>query len=536
MASSTIAAAQAPVPVLVLQNGNEKKTITLARTPFTIGRSTDRDLVLNDARVSRVHAAIDRTANGDYELRDEGSRFGTTVNAQSVKSHVLKDGDEIQFGGSGGRVTFRTTVASEPAWLTSSSSIKPASELQQLNLFLQAARSLNTTRVLDDVLRTLLDYTLKITGAGRAYVFLRDANGELRLTQGRDSKGNLIANAAGISRSVLEECANSSVEFLIGDTARHDALADRNSIVALDLRTVIAIPLRTVDANEILGVLYLDSHFATHNLSGCSPEILRAIATEAARVVENARLVQTEQEARQYQQELAIASSIQQRLINAKLPQTNFLSVEARTMPCKEVGGDFYDAVLTPNGVAVVLADVSGKGISAALLASMIQGMLYAEMSAGIPLASAVASLNKFLCERMGGQKYATLLVAEIKESGATEMVCCGHVPPFLIREGTVTTLTEGCMPVGLVENARFASNALHLQSGDRLIFVTDGATEAANEQNEEFGVERLEECARSHDFMGCTFASLRTFLGPVPMQDDCSLVEIRFQGRPSQA
>jgi len=331
MASPNVAPVPNNIPVLVLQVGNERKSVPLARTPFSIGRSADRDLVLNDSRVSRQHASI-YLKDGVYELRDEQSRFGTSVNGETVQAKALQDGDRIQFGGGGTSLVFRTKPEDKPSrdWLSSSSSIRSASELEQLNLFLQAARSLNTTRVLDDVLQILLDYTLKITGAERGFVFLRQPTGELGLAQGRDNKGGSITEASGISNSVLNDCANSNVEFLIGDAARED-LAERNSIIALDLRTVIAIPLRLMNTDSaiksmpIVGVLYLDSHFTTHNLSGCSPEILRAIATEAARVVENARLAQAEQEALQYQRELSIASSIQKLLSNARLPQTKFL-------------------------------------------------------------------------------------------------------------------------------------------------------------------------------------------------------------------
>ncbi len=538
MATPNLASVEGPV--LVLLEGGERSAIPLSRIPFTIGRSADRDLVLKDLGVSRIHASIHRGFNGGYELRDEHSRFGTFVNGQPVQSQELNDGDQIQLGHAPSQIIFRLHNDETPSrdWLSGSSSATPgASELEQLNLFLQAARSLNTTRVLNDVLNILLDYTLRITGAERGYVFLRQPTGELKLAQGRDARGISIDSADGISRSVLEECANSSVEFLIGDTSRDQNVSERNSIVTLDLRTVIAIPLRrindaTIDgSNPILGVLYLDSHFTTRNLSGCSPEILRAIATEAARVVENARLVEAEQAARQYQQELEIASSIQQRLVSVKLPQTPYVEVNARTVPCKDIGGDVYDAVLTPNGVAFMLADVSGKGISAALLASVIQGMLYAQLSAGTPLASAIAGLNRFLCERVAGQKYATILLAEIRVSGDTELICCGHVPPLLVRGGKAERLSEGCMPVGLFESASFSVYQIQLQPGDALVFVTDGVTEATNDDDLEFGDDRFELCTQGPDAVSATFSALQEWLGSHILQDDCSMMEIRYKG-----
>ncbi len=146
-----------------------------------------------------------------------------------------------------------------------------------------------------------------------------------------------------------------------------------------------------------MGVLYVDSRFASRDISGVSQDILHAIATEAASLIENARLVQAEEESRRYQQELSIAASIQQRLMQVKIPEVPFARLRGRNLSCKEIGGDFFDAVNTKEGLAVVLADVSGKGVSAALLASTLQGMIYSHLlTAGMPLLHVIAAVNRF--------------------------------------------------------------------------------------------------------------------------------------------
>src|SRR5581483_10210755 len=160
-------------------------------------------------------------------------------------------------------------------------------------------------------------------------------------------------------------------------------LADRQSIVAYDLRTVICIPLRKLQvqtrgrgetepmaAGEVMGALYVDSRFASRDISKVSGDILHVVATEAASLIENARLVQAEEESRRYQQELAIAASIQQRLMAVTIPEVPCARLAGKNVSCKEIGGDFFDAVNTDDGLAIVLADVAGKGVSAALLAS----------------------------------------------------------------------------------------------------------------------------------------------------------------------
>ena len=132
---------------------------------------------------------------------------------------------------------------------------------------------------------------------------------------------------------------------------------------------------------EVMGALYVDSRFASRDISSVSNDILRAIATEAASLIENARLVQAEEASRRYQQELSIAASIQQRLMAVTIPEVPFARLKGRNLSCKEIGGDFFDAVNTDEGLAVVLADVSGKGVSAALLASTLQGMIYSQLT-----------------------------------------------------------------------------------------------------------------------------------------------------------
>ncbi len=180
----------------------------------------------------------------------------------------------------------------------------------------------------------------------------------------------------------------SNSEFLLTDTSQSLDLAGRQSIVAYDLRTVACIRLRkmqvqatrdaqtpvpSANAAEAMGVLYVDSRFASRDISGVDQKILHVIATEAASLIENARLVQAEEESRRYQQELSIAASIQQRLMQVKIPEVPFARLRGKNLSCKEIGGDFFDAVNTKEGLAVVLADVSGKGVSAALLASTLQ-------------------------------------------------------------------------------------------------------------------------------------------------------------------
>jgi serine phosphatase RsbU (regulator of sigma subunit) len=328
------------------------------------------------------------------------------------------------------------------------------------------------------------------------------------------------------------------------DTSSSLDLAGRQSIVAYDLRTVICIPLRKMqvqatrdvqtplpDAHSAaaMGVLYVDSRFRSRDISGVSKDILHAIAIEAASLIENARLVHAEEESRRYQQELSIAASIQQRLMKVKIPEVPFAKMDGRNLQCKEIGGDFYDAVNTKEGLAVVLADVSGKGVSAALMASTLQGMIYSHLISGMPLLDVVTAVNRFFTEKMGGEKYATVLLVRLRRDGDLEYVNCGHVQPLLVCGGEVIRPPHGNVPVGLLADATFESARCQMKSGDRFILVTDGVTEAENAMGDFFEDFRLEAAAAKSPTLDGIFSAVTAFCAGNPLSDDCTVVELCY-------
>jgi sigma-B regulation protein RsbU (phosphoserine phosphatase) len=535
-------------PSLIYVQGNEQRSIVMNRTPFSVGRKVDKDLVIPDPRVSRDHALI-VAENGDFFVVDQGSKHGTYVNGERVQRQKLQRNDRVEFG-----VRDVAYVIFSPQHATSNTAREflsqisgiqistDTTDLEKLTLFLEAARKLNTVGVLDEILVTLVDTTLKLIRAERGYVFLKDEEGNLRLAAGRNSKGEALLDDKTISHSILDEAMKSNSEFLFTDTSQSLDLAVRQSIVAYDLRTVICMPLRkpqvqtTRDANnpaeaEVMGALYLDSRFASRDISSVSHDILRVIATDTASLIENARLVQAEEASRRYQQELSIAASIQQRLMAVTIPEVPFAKMRGRNLSCKEIGGDFFDVVNTEDGLAVVLADVSGKGVSAALLASTLQGMVYSHLSARMPLAEIMAAVNRFFTQKHLGEKYATVIITRIHKDGELEYVNCGHVPPLLISGGQVSRPEHGNLPVGLLADATYESDRVHMKPGDRFILVTDGVTEAENALGDFYDNERLEAVAAKSPTLEDIFASVSAFCAGAPLGDDCTVVELLYTG-----
>src|SRR5581483_2922172 len=520
--------------------------------PFSVGRKVDKDLVITDPRVSRDHAQI-VSENGAFWVVDQGSKHGTFVNGLRVDRRQLERNDRLEFGVRDGiYVLFNpahpgSSTAREFLSQISGLNISTdTTDLEKLTMFLEAARKLNTTGVLDEILVTLVETTLKLTRAERGCGFLRAEDGSLQMAAGCNSKGERLENDQTFSNSILQEALNSASEFLVTDTSQSLDLAGRHSIVAYDLRTVICIPLRKYSvqttrstqpqtegpkAEEIVGALYVDSRFASRDISSVSHDILRAIATEASQLIENARLVQAEEAARRYQQELAIASSIQQRLMEVHIPEVPFARMSGRNLSCKEIGGDFFDATSTEDHFAVVVADVCGKGVSAALLASTLQGMVYSHLVAQSPLSEIVAAVNRFFTQKHLGEKYATVVIARISRSGELEYVNCGHVPPLLVSNQHVSRPQNGNLPVGLLPEATYQAARIQLRPGDRFIIVTDGVTEAENARGDFYDNERLEEVAAQSAGLEEIFASVTDFCGGTALNDDCTVVELVYTG-----
>ena len=538
---------------LVWVKGSERREFRLGAARFTVGRNSDRDLVLSDPFTSRQHASI-FVHNSRYFLEDDGSKHGTFINGERVIRQELRPNDRIEFGKKGDTFLLFNPDSSHPSdarnFLThvvSRRSDSSVSDLEMLTLFMEAARKLNRSGVLEDVLVTLIDTLLQLTRSERGFVFVRGDEGGFHLAAGRNDRGENLRDSGSISHSVLREAIDSESEFLVTDPEDFPKLADRRSVLAHELRTVICIPLRDTNIQaaasdrpasgppgQVRTLLYLDSRSVAGKLSRVSHEILSAIAREAATLLENARLVQREHAMRQYQEELAIAGSIQQRLMMLEIPQVPFAQVSARSIPCTDVGGDFFDVIIAEDQVAVVVADVCGKGITAALLASVIQGMLYGQLLQGGSLANGAAVVNRFLCQRNLGEKYATLLIARLSKDGTLEYVNCGHVPPLIISGDQVLLLPVSNLPVGLFAETSFTHGEVRLASGDRFLVVTDGATEAENAAGELFTYERLQESAAKLAGVAELLELVTTFRQGVPLRDDCTALELVYQ--PSSA
>jgi serine phosphatase RsbU (regulator of sigma subunit) len=553
-----------PPATLTYSNEAGRHTKPLEAASTSLGRSPAQDVVLADPCISRQHALILREGAA-FTLVDQNSTHGTYLNGTRTQRAPLKSGDLIQLGSlNGPRLQFQqprgsagqssgisssdllTSLISFPqdtrefASGTLSGGRSGARSMEQLNWLLSAARRLNESGAIADTLDALLQLTLQLTGLERGFVFTESA-GEMQLARGLNAAGDILDEDSTVSRTAIRLALASRSRFSVSDTLADEAASEWESVLANSIRSIYCIPLRkhvvTADpreSGELLGLLYLDSQIRPGHLTEVDHQLLEAIATEAAALLHNALLAQAELRARKEREELAVAARIHSGLMSVALPTLPYATLQARTIPCLSIGGDFFDAVALDDCLCATVADVSGKGVSAAIVAATLQGILHSQFLAGQGLPEIAALVNRFLCTRNVG-KYATMVMLRLFPDGRLEYLNCGHIQPLVIRGEEVRQLQQSNLIVGLIGSATYHSGTDRLQPGERILLATDGVTEAENAQGDDFGDAGLCAVASVCDLDGI-LQRVAAFHAPNPAQDDCTLLQVVYQGNTQDA
>ncbi len=555
-------------PVLeVVSPDGARRFARIAQTPFLIGRGaeTGNHLQLSDRRISRNCAAIVTEANRFY-LEDRGQRRGLFVNGEKVESRELQNGDAISFGLEDSyEIVFRNSTGTDdesiPHLLTRIEHIT-ASEptgsggLRKLNLLLEATTLLHSQLPLDSVLGTMLDHAVSVTDADRGLLLEGDNPASLKVRLARRSGGlRLPPESLMPSQTAIQLALKQHSPVITEDLAQTGMdLAAAQSIVAQRLRAVVVIPLYAnlrantqesminVKRGDFLGVLYMDSRRPAA-FSKLDLQILDALAADAASILDNARLVERERERQRMEQDINIARDIQQALLPRDFREFPHLAVSGINFPCLSVGGDYFDVFpLSDKRTAFLIADVSGKGLGAALLTTMLQGAL-SGMTLGTDPARVFNHVNRFLCGHSEVGRYATMFFGILDQDGEMDYINAGHPSPFLIRHGVAEEpFTEGSYPVGLVQEAEYVTARVKLEPGDTLILFSDGVTEAMDPSEELYGVPRLREvltgqsdCALDK-LQKSILESVENFAKGAHQADDLTLLIVRYRSTPAVA
>ena len=502
-----------PAALLVLHPSGQRTRVVLDPLPFMIGRHADNNLVLRDNRASRSHSRI-VAENGSYVIEDLNSRHGTWINGERVARHVLRNSDRIDLGV---RESYQLTFAFETGEIhrildqittTSRSEGVAGNNLVKLRSLVEVARALQNSLSTHEVLTAVVDAALAVTGCERGFLMLRK-EGDLEVSVARDHDGRALdANDLRVPRTVIRRALQSRRDLL---SMHFDPLEEQGarpevSIAALELRSVVCLPLVqirsgtseetriTSTAEATVGLLYMDSRDAPADLSAGNRELLQTLAIEASTILENARLLEEERIKLRIEDELKIARTIQQGLLPPLLPSSGWFRAAGSSIPSTQVGGDYYDVrEVTPNVWAAVVADVSGKGVSSALLASLLQGTFLMASADPWHVESIMDRLNTFLLERTRGEKYATVFYCTLDSSGLLSYSNAGHPAPYLVSpDGRLRKLHTSGMPVGMIEGAPFQTVQTQLEPGDKVVIFSDGLTEAESADGSFFDTERV--------------------------------------------
>jgi sigma-B regulation protein RsbU (phosphoserine phosphatase) len=548
----------------VVSPDGARRYVRVTQMPFLIGRGaeTGNHLQLADRRISRNCAAIVTEAS-KYYIEDRGQRRGLFVNGEKVESRELQDGDAITFGlDDSYEIIYRSaanaSTDSLPHLLTRiehiTSSEPTGGGLRKLNLLLEATTLLHSQLPLDSVLGTMLDHAVSVTDADRGLLLEVDSSGTLKVRLARRSGGmRLPPESLSPSQTAIQLALRKQSAVITEDLAQADMdLQAAHSIVAQRLRAVVVIPLYAmsrantdqsminIKRGDFLGVLYLDSRRPAA-FSKLDRQILDALAADAASILDNARLVERERERQRMEQEINIARDIQQALLPKNFRDYPHLSVSGINFPCLAVGGDYFDVFpLGDNRTAFLLADVSGKGLGAALCTNLLQGAL-SGMTLGTDPARVFNHVNRFLCDHSEIGRYATMFFGILDDQGHLEYINAGHPSPFLIRKGVAEDVfTEGSYPVGLVPEAEYTAVGLKLEPGDTLVLFSDGVTEAMDPAEQLFGVPRLRECLTGHmqtpleELQQTVLQSVENFARGASQADDLTLLLVRYRATAS--
>jgi serine phosphatase RsbU (regulator of sigma subunit) len=367
----------------------------------------------------------------------------------------------------------------------------------------------------------------------------------------RDKNGRpLDESDLRVPRGVIHRALNQRRD-LLSMSFDPNQMDTEKSIVDLELRSVVCVPLVRIrighqhetsqlsTKNDTLGVLYMDSRLSSADLSAGNRELLQSLAIETSTVLENARLMSQEREKRRIEQELAVAREIQRSLLPSSLPAHGWFRAVGSSQACYQVGGDYYDVMeLSESQWGAVVADVSGKGVTAALLTSLLQGAFFATAGDKSPLSEVMSRINKYVCERSQLRNYATVFYTTVDRAGVARWINAGHCPPLVVRAaGGVEPLPASGCPVGLFPMSPFGQEQIQLRPGDKMVIYTDGVSEAENPGGQQFSEERLTELVQHYskvpaaELHKAIIDAVGVFTAGASQNDDLTLLILEYSG-----
>ena len=525
---------------------------------LVIGRKAGVDIVVDDASVSRRHARLFEK-DGAWFVEDLQSRNGSRLNGQPVSAPVaIKSGDLIRLGDTLLRVVSAgaevpatdATIAPGASEQALFSVLKPASELlgrtdadagaaSRLRVLNEVHRALAAPISRDDLVQLILDRAFAVLEPEDGAVFLKDPNGQLRKAAERRSprsKGPLL-----VSRRLAEEVTVKGAAALVLDAQADDRFASAESVILSGVRSILAAPLS--DGEGCLGMIALYSNIAARRFTEQDLELLVSVASAAALRLRNIALVEQEAERRVVDRELALAREIQMGMLRRLPLGRGDVDVAARQEPARQVGGDFYEYLVDGDRLWFIVADVSGKGMAAALTMAMSQTLFRAIATLRLPLDEVVARLNREVVRDNERGMFVTAFAGCLDlATGRLELANAGHNLPYLLRRnGTVDLVAaRNALALGVIADVAFPLTEMVLEPGDGLFLYTDGVCDAIDPGGASFGTAGIERHLRTAAGLPAgrivdgVFEAVEAFAGSAAQEDDITVLVVRYGPGPA--
>lgn len=487
----------APVRLRLLQPNLAPVLLNFSEPVITFGRATECTVPIKDRYLSRRHAEIVYSSGG-WHLRDCGSANGTMLNGTRVVAPMpLRPGDRIMLGD--------TEVIFGPGEDSKSQIIAFDSQSQARNLAIPLREAIDSRartgvlaslalqfiedRSTNELFEFILDRVMELLQPSRAALALlggdRESFDDIRFRRSDDTQSLDLY----ISRTLLGEVIEERNVVAFVDTSQDEKLARAESIIAQDIRSAVCAPVMI--GEDVVGVLYLD--FLANRGTVTHEEVLLVaqIARFAAVKLETTRLRDEAIEKAKLDEELRTAYVIQTRILPKELPAIPGYTFAAKNKPCNTVSGDYYDVIVRPDGkIYFIIADVSGKGITAALVMVSVATAFNIFARVDPSPADLIREMNATLTPKTA-PKFITMVVGVLDPAtGTVEFANAGHVPPLVVSPRGGEQLSTTDIVVGLFPQAAYRNQRVTLEAGDSLVLFTDGVTEAENEEEEQLGLQ----------------------------------------------
>jgi sigma-B regulation protein RsbU (phosphoserine phosphatase) len=535
--------------VQVQYSDGRTERVRLRKASTVIGREEGCDIRLRERPgekyTGRRHARLYRDGEGQYWIEDLQSKNGTTVNDQLVGVSRVSYGDRI---GIGSCVLILRPVTDSPISLvddvqTSFGSTSIWRSDQRLHLPQQRLEKLYelNERVTglfdrDELLREVMNVCLETLGFDRGGIALWPGDPHPPLWVVRRDRAGRPEDEFRVSGSVVRRALQRAERILVNDVST-DAVPSE-SMISNNIRSAMCVPL--IYHDRVHGVLYGDRVTPATGYTKEDVDFFAALGRQAALALVNCNLLEELQRRQAIEMQLSLAREIQNRLFPREPLILGRVSIDALNDPGQQVSGDYYDYFVRPDGlIAVVIADVVGKGVPASLLMANLQAAVHVTLLETRDLSRAVALLNRLVCRNVDAGRFITGIVGLFDPAASRfEFVNAGHPQPTYIHpDGTIHSLVgETHWPLGIESEAEYSQARFEVpREGGSLFLYTDGVPDAQNREHEVFGEARihaaLKRCAADmpRRQLDVVRQAVEGFSQNAPQTDDITMMSVRI-------